>query len=219
VTRGAAASLALLALACVLPASAQAKRSTCSARHSSTLETNDDLRLYGRPHHQLWVCAFANGRRFEIGHGSQLGADGTYHLEHLHLAGSKVAYVVDEDGVDYTVSEVWLRDVRKGRNLLAGVSPVVREGCVIGDEREVQSLVLTPKGHIAWGTTYSCGPGLGGYQQQVIAFKPGGKPRVLDSGPAPELGPETLDPTSLALSEGAAHLYWLHGDTPRSAEL
>jgi hypothetical protein len=216
-TRGVAASLALLALACLLPASAQAKRSTCAARHSSTVETNEDLRLYTRPHRRLWACAFANGRRFEIGHGSQLQADATYHLDHLQMTGSKVAYVVSEDGVDYTVGEVWLRDVRAGRNLLAGASPVVREDCALGDARDVDSLVLAPRGHLAWGVSYSCAPGIASYRQQIVAFKPGGRPRLLDAGPLDS--PDSPGAATLALGETIARLFWMHGDTPRSAEL
>jgi hypothetical protein len=212
-----ALALALLALAGLLPASAEAKRSTCSARHSSTVESTEALRLYARPHHHLWVCAFANGRRFQIGHGSQLFADATYHLDHLQLAGSAVAYVVSEDGVDYTVGQVWLRDVRKGRTLLAGVSPVVREDCALGDARNVDSLVLAPRGHVAWGVTYSCGPGLGSSREQIVAFKPGGRPRLLDAGALD--APDSPEAASLALGQTITRLFWMHGDAARSAEL
>ena len=115
--------LALMVLAALVPASAQAKHSSCGARHSVTLEANDAVRVYAQ-HQKSWACAYANGRRFEIGRGSELYADGNYDLDHFHLVGSKLAYTVSQDGVDYIVSEIWLRDVRRGRTLVRAARPV-----------------------------------------------------------------------------------------------
>ncbi len=213
-------ALALVVLAGLAPASAQAKRSPCNPRGSQTVLANDEVRIYFL-HHNDWACAYANGRRFEIGRGSEFFADGSYNLEHLQLVGTKVAYVISWDGVDYTVGEVWLRDVKKGRFLLKGVSPVVREAvCAPGDGRNVDSLVLAPKGRVAWGTSYSCAPGIASYRQEIVAFKPGGRPRLLDSAAADEPVGPVLGSGSVGLAEDGDRAYWMHDDTtPRSAEL
>jgi hypothetical protein len=41
-------------------------RERSAARHSVTLESNDAVRVYAQ-RHKSWACAYANGRRFEIG--------------------------------------------------------------------------------------------------------------------------------------------------------
>jgi hypothetical protein len=204
--------LLLLALAALAPASAEAKHSSCGARHSVTLEANDAVRVYAQ-RHKSWACAYANGRRFEIGRGSEFYADGSYSLEHLHLVGSKLAYAVSQDGVDYTVSEIWLRDVRRGRTLVKAASPVVREpACATGDHRAVDGLVLAPNGHLAWSTTYSCAPGISSYRQEIVSLKPGGKARLRDSGPEDTLA-------ELGLAELGSRVYWTRGGVAESAEI
>jgi hypothetical protein len=207
-------ALILLVLAGLAPAKAEARRSTCAAAHSRTVMSNSAVRIYVRRGHEF-ACAYRNGRRFELGRGSEFFRDGAYSLEHVHLSGAKVAYTVSQDGVDYTVSEVWLRDVRKGRNLVAGASPVVREAaCAPGDDRAIQNLVLAPNGHLAWTTTYSCAPGITSYRDEVVVLKPGAPPRLLDSGPE-----STLEPQSLGLAETSSRVYWTHGATVRKADI
>ena len=204
--------LVLLALAAIAPASAEARRSSCAARHSVTLEANDAVRVYAQ-RHQSWACAYANGRRFQIGRGSEFYADGSYNLEHVHLAGSKLAYTVSQDGVDYTVAEIWLRDVRRGRTLVKAASPVVREPvCAIGDHRNVDGLVLAPNGHLAWSTTYSCAPGISSYRQEIVSLTPGGTPRLRDSGAEGTLG-------GLGLAESGSRVYWTRGGVAETARI
>jgi hypothetical protein len=208
------ALIALIVLA-FAPSSAAAKHSSCAAPGSRTVQSDDAVRVYAR-HGHTWACAFATGRRFELGKGSEFFRDGVYSLEHVQLVGTKVAYVVSQDGVDYTVSQVWLRDVRQGRFLLKGVSPVVRESvCTPGDDRNLDSLVLAPKGHVAWGTTYSCAPGLASYREQIVAFKPGGRPRLLDS--AADADTRGIETNSLGLGEVRTLAYWLKDGSARSA--
>jgi hypothetical protein len=210
-------ALLAAALAALLPttASATPARSTCAAPHSRTLQSNAAVRVYTNSG-GWWACAYANGRRFHLGRGSRAFRDHQYTIEEdIRLRGSRVAFVVSEDGVDYTVSSLWLRDIRTGRNLVADASPVVREGvCAVGDDRSVASLLLGPRSHLAWTVTYSCAPGLASYREEVVALAPGGHRRLLDSS-----AEAVIDPNSLALASHLGRVFWMHGATPVSAKL
>ena len=201
----------LLAITALAPGTAEARRSSCAARHTFTVESNGYLRLYVRGE-RLYACSYDSGRRFEIGKGSEPYDDGygNYGIEHVRVVGPRVAYTVYTDGVDYTVAEVWMRDVRRGRTFLHGVSPFIAEpgaGCVPGDNRQVDSLVLSAHGAVVWSSTYACTEGERS-RSQVILARRGARPELLDADAEGDCGPVALDENSVVL-------FWLHGHTPR----
>jgi hypothetical protein len=204
------AAIALGAVAAGAPATAQARRSTCAARGSRTVVADAAVRVYRRADGGTWACAHANGRRSELGRGSEPYREGNYVIEHIHLRGSRVAYAIAQDEVDYIVSTVWLRDVRAGRNLVANVSPLVHEGvvCPVGDFRELDDLVLGPRGHLAWTETNTCTDG--SVRVEVVAFTRGSGRRLLDSAPDPDIDVHSLTGT-------ADRAFWLHSGAARWA--
>jgi hypothetical protein len=200
-----------------LPTGAQGARSTCAARGSATLDATEHVRLYRAADGERYVCAYANGRRYDLnraarGSGERM-ADGP-----AVVAGRYVAFTVSYYGPDYVNDRVFVRNVTRGRWLHEDEGAAAEEPGLSGTgHAEISSLVADRRGSAAWTVIYDTNTGA---RQQVVSLVRGGQPTLLDVEGG-SLESDQIDLNSLALVDGrsAARVYWMHGDTPRTARL
>jgi hypothetical protein len=123
-------------------------------------------------------------------------------VDHVALAGDSVAYGLDRCGVDTGFTTVAVRRVSDGKRLHS-FAAVTGPG-LVESYQSIDSLIVTPKGAVAWIATDSSIIGHG-RRLEVHANR-----RLLDSGPA-------IAPTSLRLH--GSILSWRDGAATRTAKL
>jgi len=203
----------LVAAALVAVGSAPAAAARCP-KAGHTVARNADARVWRVRSHgpsrvdRFYGCARANGRvtRLDPRDGRVDGPPST-----LALARAKVAYQT----LDYDIKpfRVVVRSLRSGRILHRAFAN--RQHSEMGTAGPVRSVVVTPRGSVAWTATVDCtceGVDFAAKGWEVHAVGRDDRPRLLDRGPE-------VQPGSLRLIRGARAISWRHGDATRTARL
>jgi hypothetical protein len=203
----------------VLPTEAAAKSSCRSevGRGAEVVEQSRKVAVYQRreqpPHETVYRVYYGCDRDTATLRRLIAFSDFNYRVHHLALAGHVVAfaYSYPEGAGHETVHNIRFHDLRTDRHrTFDALSTSERKA---GRSKYVRSLVLTPKGSVAWIAAFRKDEGVldETYQVNAVETGPGGRRTKLDQGTA-------IGPHSLALSVGRT-LYWKHGDATRSARL
>lgn len=198
---------ALLAIAVVAPAPAEAATNACRAESTKSgntilLATRQAVVFTSKRLKQDVACTYSDKRLV------RLGSFVCCQMERYALGGRYLGYAYRLDEADNEVDELGVVDLRTGKRVPhSGNSTATR----VDTNGFVRSFYVTPKGTLAWLQSFTDEAAPAPRALAVRTISAGGDTKELDTG--------KIDRDSLALGSGAKTLFWTKEGTAKSAAL